>query len=71
MVRSMTMVGIGSPFLLLRVVSRQTVAWGGGMTVVAMAQAKAASARAMATVTTLIGFPARRRRSILCPRHRA
>src|SRR5262249_919776 len=43
-------VWIGSPFLLLRVVSRQTVAWGSGMTVVAMAQSKAASSRAMATV---------------------
>ena len=61
-VRVMTLAGIGSPFLLLRVVSRQAVAWGGGMTVVATAQAKAASSRAMATVTTLVGFPARRRR---------
>ena len=58
----MAMVGIGSPFLLLRVVSRQTAALGGGMTVVAMAQAKAASSRAIATVTTLVGLPARRRR---------
>jgi hypothetical protein len=46
------------PFLLLRGAGvRRVRGSNGGLTVVAMAQTKAASSRAMATVTSPVGLP--------------